>query len=133
MDRKTLTSDLDIGDTFHAAYPNGASCVCVVLSVNGNVIHAKRMTTQEDIDFDRETGVEKCPDGEAKAVMNSIEQLPPDIRDTLFGLYRKYSGITQKDWKEEDLERFKLTASEKKALLFVDSHYASNPLPPLAS
>jgi hypothetical protein len=131
MDRKALISGLDVDDIFHAEYPNGASCVCLVLSVNGSVIHSRRMTTQEDIDFDRETGIEKNSDRKAKAIVSSVEPLPPDIRDVFFGLDRKYASITQNDWEEGDLERFKLTVAEKKALLFVDSHYASNPLPPL--
>jgi hypothetical protein len=89
------------------------------------------MTTQENMNFDRKTGVEKNPDGGAQAIINSVEPLPPHIRDVFLGLYRKYGSITQTDWEEGDLERFKLTADEKKALSFVDSHYASNPLPPL--
>jgi hypothetical protein len=30
----------------------------------------------------------------------------------------------------EDLEPHKLTDAEKRALIFVDSHYLANPLPP---
>jgi len=56
LDRKTLIGKLDVGDIFHAEYPNGASCVCRVLSVNEAAIHARRMTTQENLEFERQTG-----------------------------------------------------------------------------
>lgn len=133
MDRKTMIPNLDVGDIFHAEYPNGASCVCLVLSVNDSVIHSRRMTTQENIVFDRQTGVEKCRDEEAKAVIHSVQPLPSDIRDLFFGIDRKYGQMGPKEWEETDLERFKLTEAEKKALIFVGPHYASHPLPPLTT
>ncbi len=134
MDRKAIISKLDVGDIFHAGYPNGASCVCLVLSVDDAGICSKRMATQEKIVFDRQTGIEKCSDGEAKAVIDSVEPLPSEIRDLFLGIDRKYGKMGPKEWEEEsDLERFKLTEAEKKALLFVESHYASNPLPALTT
>ena len=129
LDRKTLIGNLDVGDIFHAEYPNGASCVCRVLSVNDAAIHAKRMTTQENFEFDRHTGIERVNDGQAQAVINSVTPLPPEIHNVFLALERKYGQIQPRDWDGPDLERFKLTEAEKKALLFVGPYYSSNRLP----
>ena len=88
------------------------------------------MTTQENLEFDRRTGIERVHDGEAQAVMNSVASLPLEIRNVFLGIEQKYSQIKSEDWDNPDLERFKLTEAEKKALQFVDSHYSLNPLPP---
>jgi hypothetical protein len=128
-DRKTLIGNLDVGDIFHAEYPNGASCVCRVLSVNDATIHAKRMTTQENLEFDRHTGIERVNDGQAQAVINSVTPLPPEIHNVFLALEQKYGQIQPRDWDGPDLERFKLTEAEKKALLFVGPHYSANRLP----
>jgi len=88
------------------------------------------MTTQENLEFDRQTGVEKASDGEALAVINSVAPLPAETHNIFLALERKYGQIKPEDWDNPDLERFKLTEAEKKALLFVGPHYASNPLPP---
>jgi hypothetical protein len=130
LDRKTLIGNLDVDDIFHAEYPNGASCVCRVLSVNNRTVYARRMTTQENLEFDRQTGVEKASDGGSLAVINSVAPLPPEIRDVFIALERKYGQIKPEDWDDPDLERFKLTNAEKNAFRFIDSHYSSNLLPP---
>ena len=129
-DRELLLGNLAVGDTFHAEYPNGASCVCRVLSVNDATLHAKRMTTQENLEFDRHTGIERVNNGEAQAVINSVAPLPPEIHDIFLAIERKYRQIP---WDDPDLERFKLTEAQKRALLFVGPHYSSNLLPPPVS
>jgi|SRR5580700_4214148 hypothetical protein len=129
LDRKALIGNLDVGDIFHAEYPNGASCVCRVLSVNEATIHARRMTTQENLEFDRQTGIERVNDGQAQAVINSVAPLPTEIHNVFLALERKYGQIQPEDWDGPDLERFKLTEAEKKALLFVGPHYSANRLP----
>jgi hypothetical protein len=62
-----------------------------------------------------------------------VAPLPPEIRDVFLGIERKYGQMRPKDWDEPDLERFKLTDDEKQAFRFIDTHYSSNPLPPLKS
>jgi hypothetical protein len=133
LDRKTLIANLDVGNIFHAEYPNGASCICLVLSVNDVTLRARRMTTQENLEFDRQTGVEKVNAGEAAAVINSVAPVPPEIHNVFLALDRKYGQMGPKEWKEPDLERFKLTEDEKNAFRFIDSYYAENPLPPPTS
>jgi len=88
------------------------------------------MTTQENLEFDRQTGVEKASDGEALAVIDSVAPLPPEIHNVFLTLEQKYGQIKSEDWDNPGLERFKLTEAEKKALRFVGPYYASHPLPP---
>lgn len=133
-DRKRLIGTLDVGDIFHAEYPNGAKCICLVLSVNDASIQARRITSQENLEFDRQTGVERDSNAQSLAVINSVVPLPPDIHNVFVALDQKYQAVHgQKDIFERNPEYFKLTDAEKKALLFIYTHYASNPLPPLES
>jgi hypothetical protein len=124
FDRKTLLAKLDIGDIFHAESPGGASLICLVLSVDQTTIKARRVTTQENLEFDRRTGVTVADNEGVPCVIDSVAPLPAKIHDVFLELDRKY----QKYRPDRDPERFKLTDAEKKALLFVGPHYASNPL-----
>jgi len=134
VDRATLLAKLDVGDIFHAQSPNGASLICLVLSVGTSTIQARRVTTQEDVEFDRRTGVKLGDDRAVPCMIDSVVALPSEIHNTFLELDRKYRNLMAMDEKSrfEDLERLKLTDAEKKALLFISSHYPSNPLPPLA-
>ena len=57
-DRETALRSLAMGDIFHGRSPNGASLVCLITSVNDSTIYARRITTQDDLKFDRRTGIE---------------------------------------------------------------------------
>jgi len=130
LDRKALIGELDIGDIFHAEYPNGAKCICLVLSVNDATIQARRVTSQESLEFDRQTGIEKANGEEPLAVINSVAPLPAEIHNVFLELDRKYAAVHGRDdIFERNPEYFKLTDAEKKAFRFIDKHYASNPLP----
>jgi hypothetical protein len=122
FDRETQLAKLDIGDIFHAESPSGASLICLVLSVGQTTIQARRVTTQESLKFDRRTGVTVADDEGVPCVIDSVTPLPAEIHDIFLELDRKY----QKYRPDRDPERFKLTDAEKKALLFVGQHYASN-------
>jgi hypothetical protein len=131
-DRKVLLAKLAVGDIFHAEYPNDAKCIGLVLSIDTDTILARRVTSQENLKFDRQTGVEKAPDGEPQAVINSVAPLPLEIHNVFVELDRKYGAVHgQKDIFEKNPEYFKLSEAEKKAFLFIDSHYSANLLPPL--
>jgi hypothetical protein len=134
-DRKTLLGNLVVGDIFHAEAPNGASSICLVLSVNETAIQARRVTTQENLNFDRQTRVEQATDEQALAVIKSVAPLPAEIQNVFLKLDQKYGVLMAMDEKARfaDLKRLKLTDAEKKALLFVGPHYAASPLPALAS
>ena len=118
-DRSTQLRSLNGGDIFHAECPNGASLICLVLSVDDSTIRARRVTTQEHLEFDRTTGATNDGDRRTPCVINSIAPVPPQIHEVLLGMDRK-SGS------ERDPERLKLTEDEKKALVFVGTHYPAN-------
>jgi hypothetical protein len=63
-------------------------------------------------------------------IFHAVAPLPPEIRNVILAIERKYREIKPEDWDDPDLERFKLTVAEKKGLQFVGPYYASNPLPP---
>ena len=134
-DRSILLAKLDVGDIFHAQAPRGASLVCLVLAVGERIIQARLVTTQENLEFDRTTGVKLNDKRKTPCVIDSVAPLPAEIHEVFLELDKKYRVLMAMDERERfaDLERLKLTDSEKKALLFVDSHYALNPLPPTES
>jgi hypothetical protein len=131
--RKALIGNLAPGDIFHAEYPNGASCICLALAVNDAIIQAKRVTTQENLVFDRQTGLERDSNAQSLAVIDSVAPLPSEIRSVFLEMDKKNRELMAMDEESrfKDLERLKLTGAEKKALSFVHSHYSSNLLPPL--
>jgi hypothetical protein len=120
IDRKTLLSSLTIGDVFHAVSPRGADLICLTVSVTETTIRARRVTTQEYFEFDRQTGVEKCDD-QTVCKIDSVAPLPLAVLNILLGMDRKFRL-------ERDLERHKLTDAEIKAVMYTGPHYASNPL-----
>lgn len=131
--RKAILSELRPGDIFHAQAPNGASLVCLVTSTSQDTIEARRITSQENLEFDRSTGLEKVTDGDPAALIDSIEPLPSEIHDVFLALDRKYGAVHgKKEVFEQNPEYFRLNKAEKDALLFIDTHYSSNQLPPLS-
>jgi len=131
--RKSLLSTLRVGDIFHAQAPNGASLICLVTSISQDTIWARRVTSQETLEFDRVTGLEKVAEGEPAAVIDSIEPLPLEVHNVFVALDRKYGAVHgKKKVFEHNPEYFKLSKTEKDALLFIDTHYSSNPLSPFS-
>ena len=132
IDRNVCLGNLLDGDIFHAKYPNGASCICLVLAVDKTTIHARRVTTQQSISFNRRTGIEEVAPDKPQAVIDSVAPLPLEIHHTFLGLDRRYKDLMAMDAASrfKDLEPHKLTEAEKTALRFVDTYYTSNPLPP---
>ncbi|WP_168879396.1 hypothetical protein [Rhizobium sp. P28RR-XV] len=110
---------LEVLDIFHAESKNGASLVCIVTHVDSKKIYARRITTQENCNFDRETGLAVAAPGESEAIIKSVKTLPIEIYQIMTGLDRRYrlGG--------KGLEDAKLTHDEKKALLFIDEFYST--------
>jgi hypothetical protein len=119
-DRKALLGKLVVGDIFHASSPNGASLICLTVSITEETIQARRVTTQEYFVFDRQTGVERS-EHERLCRIDSVAPLPLDVLNVILGMDRKFRL-------EQDPERSKLTDAEKKAMMYVGPHYASIPL-----
>jgi hypothetical protein len=120
-DRKAALNNLASGDIFHAESPNGASLICLVMSVTEATIHARTVTTQKHLEFDRQTGTAKWGDESVPCTVDSVAPLPVDIHNVMLGIDRKFRL-------EQESERLKLNDAEKRALLYVDSHYSSNQL-----
>jgi hypothetical protein len=133
LDGNPDLSSLAVGDIFHATSPNSASLICLVLSVTPKTIEARRITTQESLSFDRQSGMEKTGPEQALAIIDSVAPLPSEIYNVFLDLDRKYGALMAMDEESrfQDLEQFKLTDAEKKALIFIASHYPANPLPPV--
>ena len=108
-----------VGDIFHAKCPNGASFICLVEGVTDDRILARRVTTQDNVEFDRNTGT--TLGNEVPCTIDSIAPLPLAIHNIMLGLDRKMRL-------QRDPEKFKLTKEEIQAISFVNEYYPSNPL-----
>lgn len=120
-DRKAALVNLAIGDIFHAESPNGASLICLVTSLTDTSIRARTVTTQLCLQFDRRTGIAEWGDQSVPCTIDSVAPLPADIHDIILGIDVKFRS-------EHETEQLKLNDAEKRALLYVDSHYSSNQL-----
>jgi hypothetical protein len=121
-DRQSLLHGLAVSDIFHAETPNGASYICLVLSVSGTTIGARRITTQDYLEFDRRTGFGVDGEERTPCVIDSVEPLPAEFHQAMLDLDRRYGS-------GEDLERLKLTEIEKRALSYSNHHYPANRIP----
>jgi hypothetical protein len=127
MDRAAALSNLAAGDMFHGRSPNRASLICLVTAVTKSTIFARRITTQDDLEFDRQTGI-SLDDIESR--IDCVAPLPPDIIEVFLNLDRKYRAFQELDrtGAEPDLSRYKLTPEEHRALLAIDDHIEANPI-----
>jgi hypothetical protein len=116
--RETHIQNIAVGDFFHATCPNDARLICLTTAVDQTTIQARRITTQEDLEFDRMTGVEKNAD-RIPCTIDSVAPLPPDIHDVFLGLDHRYRTST-------DPERSKLTQAEIRAMSFIYDYYRAN-------
>jgi hypothetical protein len=116
LDRKLLRK-LTAGDVFHARGNNGERLLCLAVHVGETAIDARTVTGQIPLRFDRSTGAGWW--GDVKCRIDSVKPLPPEIHNALLGLDRKYRL-------EADDEQLRLSDAERKALLFVASHYGEN-------
>ena len=117
-DRERLIGRLVPGDVFHANSPNGASLICLAMSVTDSIIEARTVTTQMHLEFVRRTGI-AIWETDVKCTIDSVAPLPVDVHQVILGIDRKFRL-------ERNLERLKLSDAEKKALIFIDSHYSKN-------
>jgi hypothetical protein len=119
-EREKLLRQIKVGDFFHAKSPSGAKMLCLTTAIDDTTIHARRITTQMDHEFDCRTGTEKG-NSPGFGRIDSVAPLPPDIRDVFLGLDHRYRTST-------DPERAILTDAEKRAIMFIASHYPANPV-----
>ena len=107
------------GDILHAECPNGASLICLVEAITNGKIEARRVTTQDHVSFDLETG-HTADDDEVRCTIDSIMPLPVDIHNVLLGLDRKMRLCTG--------DAFRLSQQEKDALKFLEDFYPAHPI-----
>lgn len=126
-DRRTALRNLSIGDIFHAQSRNGASLVCLATALDESVISARRIHTQDGLQFDRNTGLEI---GKPHTRIDCVAPFPPDILDIFLEMDRKYQQLMELVCQgvELTLEQTRMTSDEKRASLFIDEHVAANPI-----
>jgi hypothetical protein len=120
-DREAALRCLAVGDIFHAESPNGASLICLVTSITEPIIGARTVTTQRYLEFNRQTGIAELGNEPVRCTIDSTTPLPVEVHDVMLEIDRKFRL-------EHNPEPRKLNDAEKRALLYVDSHYSSNQL-----
>jgi hypothetical protein len=118
--------NLAVGDFFHARSPKrGASLVCLVTALDQGTLHSRRVHTQDDLQFDRKTGIELGP---VASRIDCVTPLPADMHELLLAMDQKYQELYALVRKgvEFDWERVKLTPNEKRLHLFIHDHVAAN-------
>jgi hypothetical protein len=126
-DRASALRNLAVGDIFHARSSNRASLVCLVTAVDETTIHARRIHTQDDLQFDQNTGLEL---GKLHTRIDCVAPLPPDIHNLLVEMDRKYQALHAlvREGVELDPEQCRLTPDERRANGFNREHVAANPI-----
>jgi hypothetical protein len=120
--RNALISKLSLGDMFHASFPNGATRICIVTSVNNMTLAARAITTQENFEFDRTFGRAKSLE-DAVCTIDSVYRLSTETRDVLLEIDRRYGG-------EPGPDGLPLSSIERRELIDAGATFSSNPLPP---
>jgi len=134
MKRELALAKISAGDFFHASATNGASLLCLTMSVTGTTILARNVATQIVYHFDRSTGHAQWNvyGTTYDCAIDSVAPLPPDIREILLGLDRKGRGFEYCRAEDPDWEmppgQARLTEEEKRGLLFVSHFYPENPI-----
>jgi hypothetical protein len=118
MDRSTALMSLVEGSIIHATTPNGASYICLVTLIANGQIWARRVTTQEQLGFDRATGIAEVGDDSVMCTIDSTAPLPTDIHEVLLQLDRRYGAGDDPRLRREEMN----------ALLFVGLFWRAHPL-----
>ena len=124
-DRVAELRKLGLGDMFHSRSPNGASLTCLVTAVDDDTISARRITTQDDHQFNRRTGLSL---GDDHSRIDCVAPLPPDVYGTLLAMDRRGQEIAAlfSNGIRVPNERYRPTLEERRALDLVDEHVAAN-------
>lgn len=125
LDRSAALHSIAVGDLFHAAAPNGASLICLAHTVTETTIHARPVTSQDEYEFDRGTGVadREINGDRVPCIIDSVAPLPADIHQVMLGLDRKSSDPSP----EKDSG---LNDAECRGLIFAAQYYPANPIEP---
>jgi len=133
-DRADALKNIAVGDIFHAEASNGASLLCLTMSVTEKTIQARNVTTQIIYDFDRATGHADwyVYGTRYDCLIDSIAPLPSNIHQIMLGLDRKHREVEYRQAENTDLtplpEQLHFTKDEIRGLFFVDKFYETNPI-----
>jgi hypothetical protein len=134
MNRELALAQISVGDFFHASATNGASLLCLTMSITEKNIQARNVATQIIYDFDRATGHAdwRVCGAQYECTVDSVAPLPNDIREGLLILDRKERYAREQLAKDPEWimprEQARLSEDEKRALLFVSQFYPDNPI-----
>jgi hypothetical protein len=135
IDRENALKAINVGDIFHAEASNGASLLCLTMTVTPATIQARNVATQIIYDFDRCTGIADWFVYGTHYIcsIDSVAPLPADIHEIMLSLDRKYRACEYKlaedpDWQSAPGESH-LTTEQIRGLLFVAKFYPENPIP----
>lgn len=119
--RAAILGKIVAGDILYAKTNNGTSLICLVTRTDRDYIEARTVTNQNCVQIDRSTGLGKIGAESVDCFVDSAAPLPTAVYNEILGLDRKFR-LAQTEFD------FKLTNSEKKALLFIDLFYSKRPL-----
>ena len=108
--------NLAVGDIFHADCPNGAHLICLATSVTETTIHARSVTNDQYMEFDRKTGTGIVTWRDRKS--------PCAIHYIILEMDRKSRLVEQDPRLGEDESQPWLNDDERRALLYVAKHYS---------
>jgi hypothetical protein len=121
-----IVDHLTVGDIFHADCPNGAHLICLATSVTETTIHARSVTNDQYMEFDRKTGTGIVTWRERKTpcTIYSASPLPEDVRNIILEMDRKTRlAETSENWSAQDESKPWLNEEERKALLYVAKYH----------
>jgi hypothetical protein len=100
---------------------------CLVTAVDEATIHARRIHTQQDVLFDRTTGVKV---GNAGTTIDCATPLPSEIHNILVGLDRRYQERMElvRKGHSPDWTTARYTPDEWRAHEYLWDHIAANPI-----
>jgi len=127
-DRENALRNIAVGDIFHARNPQtSASLVCLVTGLDNAAIYARRIHTQDDVRFDRNTGLKV---GRGCTTIDCVAPLPPEIHNIFLAMDRRYQDahalIRQSIDVDPKVARW--TPEERHAHRFLDEHISTNPI-----
>jgi hypothetical protein len=127
VDRETALRKVAVGDIFHARSSNRASLTCLVTAIDEGVIRARRIHTQDDVQFDRNTGFEL---GKAHTRIDCVAPLPPEVHTIFVEFDKRYQAAMALVRKgvEVDPKEARWTAEERRAHELLNEHIAANPI-----
>jgi hypothetical protein len=114
-----IVDNLTVGDIFHADCPNGAHLICLATSVTETTIHARSVTNDQYMEFDRQTGTGFAiwRDRKTPSAIYATDPLPEDIHNIILEMDRKSRLVEQDPRLGEDESQPWLNDDERRALL----------------